>query len=160
MEIPQRIQEIINAFDLKSHPEGGFYVETYRSSETVPGKNRQLFTSIYFLITGNSCSRFHRIQSDECWYFHEGSTLLVESLLPDGSHQTIELGMNLKQGEVPFHVVPAKTIFGSHLKDGEGYALVSCAVAPGFDFEDFELFTAEELLKSYPQHPSIIEKLT
>ena len=84
----------------------------------------------------------------------------MESLLPDGSHQTIALGMNLEQGEVPFHVVPAKTIFGSHLKGGEGYAVVSCAVAPGFDFEDFELFSAEELLKSYPQHPSIIEKLT
>uniref|UniRef100_UPI00262D0E3F cupin domain-containing protein n=1 Tax=Fluviicola sp. TaxID=1917219 RepID=UPI00262D0E3F len=61
---------------------------------------------------------------------------------------------------VPFHVVPARTIFGSHLKNDEGYAFVSCAVAPGFDFEDFELFSTEELLTSYPQHQSIIEKLT
>ncbi|WP_343604057.1 cupin domain-containing protein [Fluviicola sp.] len=160
MNIPQRAQEIIRAFDLKSHPEGGFYYETYRSSDTLPGKNRQLLTSIYFLITGDSCSRFHRIQSDECWYFHEGSPLQVHSLLPDGSHEITELGLNLEQGEVPFHVVPARTIFGSHLKNNEGYAFVSCAVAPGFDFEDFELYTAEELLKDYPQHPAIIEKLT
>ncbi|WP_300659867.1 cupin domain-containing protein, partial [Fluviicola sp.] len=52
MELPQRAREIIEAFDLKSHPEGGFYAETYRSPESIPGKNRQLLTSIYFLITG------------------------------------------------------------------------------------------------------------
>jgi predicted cupin superfamily sugar epimerase len=57
-------------------------------------------------------------------------------------------------------VVPSKTIFGSHLKDNEGYAFVSCAVAPGFDFKDFELFSFEELMKLYPTHQSIITKLT
>ncbi|MDR0802479.1 cupin domain-containing protein [Fluviicola sp.] len=160
MEIPQRAREIIKSFDLKSHPEGGFYYETYRSPESIPGKNRQLLTSIYFLITGNSCSNLHRIQSDECWYFHEGSTLLVHSLFPDGKHEITELGLNMEQGEVPFHVVPAKTIFGSHLKGDKGYAFVSCAVAPGFDFADFELFASEDLLNTYPQHRAIIEKLT
>jgi len=160
MEIPQRAKEIIEKFNLKSHPEGGFYAETYRSSQSIPGKDRQLLTSIYFLITGNSISRFHRIQSDECWYFHEGSPLLVHSILPDGKHHITELGLDLAQNEVPFHVVPALTIFGSHLKNDEGYAFVSCAVAPGFDFADFELFTSEELLKQYPDHHSIITKLT
>ncbi|MDF3026773.1 MAG: hypothetical protein K0S23_1080 [Fluviicola sp.] len=160
MELPARAQEIIEKFNLKSHPEGGFYVETYRSAEIIPGKDRQLLTSIYFLITGNSISRFHRIQSDECWYFHEGSPLLVHSILPNGEHQVTELGLDLTQNEVPFHVVPAKTIFGSHLKDDKGYAFVSCAVAPGFDFRDFELFSFEELMKLYPTHRSIITKLT
>lgn len=160
MEIPQRAKEIIEKFDLKSHPEGGFYTENYRSSQFIPGKDRQLLTSIYFLITGNSISRFHRIQSDECWYFHEGSPLLVHSILPDGKHEIIELGLDLTQNEVPFHVVPALTIFGSHLKNDEGYAFVSCAVAPGFDFADFELFTSEALMKQYPDHQSIITKLT
>jgi hypothetical protein len=160
MELPARAQEIIEKFNLKSHPEGGFYVETYRSLENIPGKDRQLLTSIYFLITGNSISRFHRIQSDECWYFHEGSPLLVHSILPNGEHQVTELGLDLTQNEVPFHVVPAKTIFGSHLKDDQGYAFVSCAVAPGFDFRDFELFSFEELMTLYPTHRSIITKLT
>jgi uncharacterized protein len=160
MELPARAQEIIEKFNLKSHPEGGFYVETYRSAEIIPGKDRQLLTSIYFLITGNSISRFHRIQSDECWYFHEGSPLLVHSILPNGEHQVTELGLDFTKNEVPFHVVPSKTIFGSHLKDNEGYAFVSCAVAPGFDFKDFELFSFEELMKLYPTHQSIITKLT
>lgn len=160
MELPQRAKEIIEKFNLKSHPEGGFYVETYRSEETIPGKDRQLLTSIYFLITGSSISKFHRIQSDECWYFHEGSPLLVHSILPNGEHQVTELGLNFSQNEVPFHVVPACTIFGSHLKHDEGYAFVSCAVAPGFDFNDFELFSSEELMTLYPNHQSIITKLT
>lgn len=160
MELPQRAKEIIEQFNLKSHPEGGFYVETYRSSESIPGKDRQLLTSIYFLITGNSISRFHRIQSDECWYFHEGSPLLVHSISPNGEHQITELGLDFTQNQVPFHLVPAKTIFGSHLKNDQGYAFVSCAVAPGFDFQDFELFTSEELTKRYPHHQTIITKLT
>lgn len=160
MELPSRAKEIIEKFNLKSHPEGGFYIETYRSEETIPGKDRQLLTSIYFLITGNSISKFHRIQSDECWYFHEGSPLLVHSILPNGEHQITELGLDFSQNEVPFHVVPALTIFGSHLKHDEGYAFVSCAVAPGFDFNDFELFSSEELMKHYPNHQSIITKLT
>ncbi|MNK22465.1 hypothetical protein D3C87_407420 [compost metagenome] len=158
MDIPKRAQEIIEKFDLKSHPEGGFYSETYRSSESIPGKERNLLTSIYFLITGNSVSRFHRIQSDECWYFHEGSPLLVHSISPTGEYTVTELGLN--EQEVPFHVVPAQSIFGSHLKSDEGYAFVSCAVAPGFDFRDFELFSSEELLKNYPDHQTIIRKLT
>lgn len=162
MELSQRAKEIIEKFNLKSHPEGGFYYETYRSSSvtTQHGKERQLLTSIYFLITGNSISKFHRIQSDECWYFHEGSPLLVHSILSDGEHQVTELGLDFTQNEVPFHVVPSRTIFGSHLKNDEGYAFVSCAVAPGFDFDDFELFSSEELISLYPDHQSIITKLT
>ena len=160
MQLPPRAKEIIEKFNLNSHPEGGFYAETYRSEEMISGKDRQLLTSIYFLITGSSISKFHRIQSDECWYFHEGSPLLVHSILPDGEHQITELGLDFTQNEVPFHVVPAKTIFGSHLKHDEGYAFVSCAVAPGFDFKDFELFSSEELMKCYPDHRSIITKLT
>lgn len=160
MELPQRAKDLIETFQLKSHPEGGFYAETYRSAETVPGKDRNLLTSIYFLITGDSVSKFHRIQSDECWYFHEGSPLLIHSLLPDGTHQITELGLDLSRQEVPFHVVPARTIFGSHLKDDTAYAFVSCAVAPGFDFRDFELFSSEDLISLYPDHRSIITKLT
>ena len=160
MELPKRVQELIERFNLKSHPEGGFYAETYRSAETIPGKERNLLTSIYFLITGDSVSRFHRIQSDECWYFHEGSPLLVHSILPNGEHQVTELGLDLSKNEVPFHVVPARTIFGSHLKDNGGYAFVSCAVAPGFDFNDFELFSFQELTALYPSHQPIISKLT
>jgi predicted cupin superfamily sugar epimerase len=70
------------------------------------------------------------------------------------------LGLANEAGEQPFLVVKGGTIFGSEVKDREGYALVSCAVAPGFDFADFELFTTQDLLPLYPQHKEIILKMT
>lgn len=156
----KRIQELITQFELIPHPEGGFYREMYRSEGIMSDKDRNYLTSIYFLVTDSNISRFHRIQSDECWYFHEGSPLRIHSIHADGSHTYHDLGLDLTDQETPFHVVEANTIFGSLLRDEKGYALVSCAVAPGFSFDDFELFTCEELTQQYPEHRQIIEKLT
>lgn len=159
MELPKRAQELIDQLGLLPHPEGGFYRETYRSETTLNGTERQLMTSIYFLLTGENYSRFHRITSDETWYFHEGNTLLVHTI--DGeTHTAHHLGLANEIGNQPFLIVKGGTIFGSEVKDRSGYALVSCAVAPGFDFADFELFTASDLLPSYPQHKEIILKMT
>jgi predicted cupin superfamily sugar epimerase len=159
MELPKRAQELIDQLGLLPHPEGGFYRETYRSESLLNGTERQLMTSIYFLLTGENYSRFHRITSDETWYFHEGNTLLVHTI--DGeTHTAHHLGLANEAGNQPFLIVKGGTIFGSEVKDREGYALVSCAVAPGFDFADFELFTAFDLLPRYPQHKEIILKMT
>lgn len=159
MELPKRAQELIDQLGLLPHPEGGFYRETYRSETTLNGTERQLMTSIYFLLTGENYSRFHRITSDETWYFHEGNTLLVHTI--DGeTHTAHHLGLANEAGNQPFLIVKGGTIFGSEVKDRSGYALVSCAVAPGFDFADFELFTASDLLPRYPQHKEIILKMT
>jgi predicted cupin superfamily sugar epimerase len=159
MELPKRAQELIDQLGLLPHPEGGFYKETYRSETTIQGSERQLMTSIYFLLTGENYSRFHRITSDETWYFHEGNTLLVHTIESE-KHTAHHLGLANEAGEQPFLVVKGGTIFGSEVKDREGYALVSCAVAPGFDFADFELFTTQDLLPLYPQHKEIILKMT
>lgn len=155
----KRIQELVKTLNLQAHPEGGFYAETYRSSEEIPGKDRQLMTSIYFLLTGTNCSRFHRIQSDEAWYFHEGSGLTVHELI-EGTYKSTQLGQIGHGDRVPFYVVPAGSIFGSTVDDETGYALVSCAVAPGFDFRDFELFSFDQLITSFPEHEEIIRRLT
>lgn len=159
MELPKRAQELIDQLDLLPHPEGGFYRETYRSETTLNGTDRQLMTSIYFLLTGQNFSHFHRITSDETWYFHEGNTLLVHTIEGD-THTAHHLGLANEVGNQPFLIVKGGTIFGSEVKDREGYALVSCAVAPGFDFADFELFTASDLLPRFPQHQEIILKMT
>lgn len=159
MELPKRAQELIDQLGLLPHPEGGFYKETYRSETTIQGSERQLMTSIFFLLTGENYSRFHRITSDETWYFHEGNTLLVHTIESE-KHTAHHLGSANEAGEQPFLVVKGGTIFGSEVKDREGYALVSCAVAPGFDFADFELFTTQDLLPLYPQHKEIILKMT
>ncbi len=157
--LPQRAQELIKELNLSPHPEGGFYRETYRSGDYMNTQKRHLMTSIYFLLTGTNISRFHRISSDETWYFHEGTTLLVHTLDQNG-HQIHRLGTDLKKNETPFFFVPKNTIFGSSVDGDEGYTLVSCAVAPGFDFADFELFEAEDLMLEYAEHAEIIQKLT
>jgi uncharacterized protein len=159
MELPKRALELIEKLELLPHPEGGFYKETYRSPHEIDGTERQLMTSIYFLLTGNNCSRFHRITSDEAWYFHEGNTLLVHTL-DDNGHCVTHLGLDIEAGDQPFYLVKGGTIFGSSVLNNEGYALVSCAVAPGFDFNDFELFDREYLLESFPNHKEIVEKLS
>ena len=157
--LQNEIQALIDTLQLQPHPEGGFYVEMYRSEEYIPGKERSLLTSIYFLLTSGNVSRFHRIKSDELWYFHQGNAVTVHTLDENG-HKSHLLGNNILGDEKPYLLVPANTIFGSCLSVENGYALVSCAVAPGFDFSDFELFTAEDLIAAYPNDTEIIYRLT
>ena len=154
-----QLQQLINELGLQAHPEGGYYKETYRSAQTLDGQDRQLLTSIYFLLTAENVSRLHRIKSDELWYFHAGSPLIVHTLSERG-HEQHHLGLDLSKGQQPFLWIPKDTIFGSSILEKEGYSLVSCAVAPGFDFRDFELFTAEQLLLKFAAHREIIERLT
>ena len=154
-----QMQHLIEALQLLPHPEGGFYKETYRSELTLESKDRQLLTSIYFLLTSANVSKFHRIKSDELWYFHAGSPLVVHTLGERG-HQQHHLGLDLFKGQQPFLWIPKDTIFGSTVLENDGFSLVSCAVAPGFDFRDFELFERSELLRAYPEHKEIVERLS
>lgn len=160
MQNKDRINFLVQNLELLPHPEGGFYKETYRSPESIQTEagDRNLMTSIYFLLTSDHVSRFHRIKSDEHWYFHEGSSLTIH-LLNNQGHEKLDLGP-LSQKSKPYHLVLANTIFGSSIEEQDGYALVSCVVAPGFDFKDFKLFTAEELLLDFPNHSDIIKQLT
>lgn len=155
----KEIQSLIEKLNLKAHPEGGYYCETYRSSEVIPGKDRDLMTSIYFLLTSKNVSRFHRIKSDEIWFFHAGSPLIVHTLDENG-HTENKVGLNINIGEQPQFLVKKNTIFGSTVMHENSYSLVSCVVAPGFDFTDFELFTKEVLLSQFPDHEAIISRLT
>jgi predicted cupin superfamily sugar epimerase len=152
-------QELVQSLGLLPHPEGGFYKETYRSEVALDGIDRQLLTSIYFLLTSANVSKFHRIKSDELWYFHAGSPLIVHTLNERG-HQQHHLGLDLSKGQQPFLWIPKDTIFGSTVLENDGFSLVSCAVAPGFDFRDFELFERSELLRAYPEHKEIVERLS
>jgi len=153
------LQQLIDELGLQAHPEGGYYKETYRSAQTLEGQDRQLLTSIYFLLTAENVSKFHRIKSDELWYFHAGSPLIVHTLSERG-HEQHHLGLNLSKGQEPFLWIPKDTIFGSSILEKEGYSLVSCAVAPGFDFRDFELFERAKLLEVFPEYREIVERLS
>jgi predicted cupin superfamily sugar epimerase len=155
----EEIRKLIDHYDLIEHPEGGFYSETYRSETDLVRVDRQLMTAIYFLLPSNQVSRFHRIKSDELWFFHAGSSLIVHTLDETG-HTQHHLGNDISNGQQPQILVKANTIFGSTVKDEEGYAFVSCAVAPGFDFRDFELFKEDTLHAEFPDHADIIKHLT
>lgn len=157
------VKQLVTNLKLEEHPEGGWYKEIYRSNLKTLNENtqsRDLLTSIYFLLTDRNCSKFHSIESDELWYYHLGSGFTVHCLSPDGEYYRIKIGPNHEVGEVFQALVPKGTIFGSTVESENSFSLVSCAVAPGFDFEDFKLYSAEELLKKFPDHAGIINRLT
>jgi predicted cupin superfamily sugar epimerase len=158
----------IEKLRLEPHPEGGYFRQTYRSDvmiarEALPpgfGGARVASTAIYFLIEGENFSAFHRLRSDELWHFYAGSPLAVEVIEPAGRRSTILLGDDADSRQVFQAVVPAGCWFASHVADWKDWALVGCTVAPGFDFEDFEMAKRAELVREYPEHEEIIRELT
>ncbi|MCG8372814.1 MAG: cupin domain-containing protein [Balneolales bacterium] len=163
-----RIEELVQHLELKPHPEGGFYKETYRSdgviskselSEEFSG-DRNYCTGIYFLLTDSTFSAFHKINQDEIWHFYEGDSLRVHMIDAKGNYTFKDIGLNLEQGESPQFTVPAGVWFASEVAKGGTYSLVGCTVSPGFDFDDFELPTQEKLISLFPEHSKIITRLT
>ena len=155
-------REIVEKLGLQEHPEGGFYKETYRSNQTIEtDKNvfRNISTAIYFLLENENISLFHRIKSDELWFFHQGEALEIV-FIKEGVLNTIILGNNLENGEEVQATIPANTWFASRVKNLKGYSFVSCTVAPGFDFADFELAKREDLINEFPNLKETIEKFT
>jgi uncharacterized protein len=153
---------------MQAHPEGGYFAETYRSAEKIPHhalpnrfkSDRSFSTGIYFLLESHHISALHRIESDEMWHFYAGCPLNVYTIDSEGVLKIIRLGNNPDNGEVFQAVVPAGVWFGSKPAVPNSYSFVGCTVAPGFDFEDFEMKTRTELLAMFPQHQAIVEMLT
>ncbi len=149
----------VDALGLTPHPEGGFFRETYRSAARIG--DRSLSTAIYFLVTRGNFSALHRIASDELWHFHAGQALQIVTIDPSGHRIDLRLGLDLARAERPQHVVPAGAWFGARLEsEASSYALVSCTVAPGFDFADFELGRREHLSELFPSHAALIAEMT
>lgn len=158
----------VEKLNLQPHPEGGFFKEVYRSEGEIQaaalpnefGGSRNFATSIYFMLTAGNFSAFHRIKSDETWHFYTGGAITVSIIHPNGKLEEIHLGNNPDEGEVFQATVPAHAWFASALRQDEGYALVGCTVAPGFDFEDFEMAERARLTAEFPQHQEVILRLT
>ena len=150
-------ESLIQKLSLQPHPEGGYYRETYRAPLQVQSAKhasmRSAFTSIYFLLGDGQYSAWHRVASDESWFFHEGSDVEVYSLLPlgsprsgeDGVVRTQTLGLVCACYEL---TIPADTWFAARPVQRDSHSLVSCVVAPGFEFEDFELASKEQLIEA------------
>lgn len=155
-------KKIIEHLHLLPHPEGGYYRETYRSDthiQITSTKSRNTSTAIYYLLENDDKSYFHRIQSDELWFFHLGQALEIISI-QNGQIISNVLGGNIEQGDVLQVLIPANTWFAARVKNQNGYSLVSCTVAPGFDFEDFELAERTFLVNEFPHLKETIELFT
>lgn len=151
-------RDLIAQLDLQPHPEGGWYKETYRADAKVG--DRAVATGIYFLLTSDNVSNFHRIDADEMWHFYAGDPLTVHMIDDAGEYSTLSIGPNSGAGQVFQAVVPAGVWFGSSVDRPDGYALVGCTVSPGFDFAGFELAEREALTARFPAHNKIIKRLT
>ena len=149
-------EEYIKLLNLSPHQEGGYFIQTYLSDDKIGGSS--LFSSIIFMLCENEVSHFHRLQEDELWYYHDGESLDVVEINPEGKLVITTLGKNIDKGEKLQGLVKKGTIFGSIMKN-PGFSLVGCMVSPSFDYNHFELFTKEELIKEYPEYIDVINIL-
>ena len=161
-------QHWIRQLDLQAHPEGGWFKETYRCQEILPAghlperftQNHSFSTAIYYLLEAPDFSAFHRIRQDELWHFYQGSGLTIHVITQQGDYQTIRLGSDPVQGQAFQAVVHGGDWFAATVDEPDGFALVGCTVAPGFEFTDFELAEPQSLSQRYPQHTDIIRSLS
>jgi predicted cupin superfamily sugar epimerase len=135
-----RAQALLRSLELAPHPEGGYYREVFRSQHTVDPEDgrgrRSALTLIAFLVVEGRPSRWHRVVSDECWHWIEGSSLELRVTNPAIDRITpVRLGAG--EDALPTHVVSSG--FWQAARALGPYALVTCAVAPGFDFADFTM---------------------
>ncbi len=161
-------ENYIRKLRLQKHPEGGWFKEVYRSDEEIAGEHlperfsgsRHHSTSIYFMLTSDTFSAFHRIKSDELWHFYDSSPVTIYMIGSEGNYSEVILGRNIENGEVLQCVIPHGVWFGAKVSEPDSFCLVGCTVAPGFHFDDFELGEREELLRMFPEHTKIINELT
>ena len=158
----------IDKLELRRHPEGGYFKETYRSHEVIPKNalperfagDRVFSTCIYFLLNKKNFSAFHIIKQDEIWHFYEGSSLTLHIIDQEGSYFALKLGKEIENGESLQAVVQASWLFAAAIDNPETFSLVGCTVAPGFEFADFEMPDRSKLVKLHPEHRELIERFT
>ena len=162
------IEKIVDKLQLHPHPEGGYFKEIYRSNGFINEENlgeafsgqRNYATSIYFLLTSDSFSAFHRIKQDEIWHFYKGSPIKLHIISDDGIYSNTIIGADIEKEQNLQFVVKARDWFAAEVIDENAYSLVGCTVSPGFDFNDFELPERDILISKFPEHKHIITAFT
>jgi len=131
-------QDIIDLLKLERHPEGGWYIQTFRDPEETGGRAHS--TAIYYLLEGGDRSHWHRVDAVEIWHYHAGAPLELR-LSEDGkTARSIILGSDLVDGQRPQGLV-RKDEWQSAKSLG-AWTLVGCTVAPGFEFSGFQMADA------------------
>lgn len=160
--------DVIRKLDLQPHPvEGGFFRETYRAADRLPASvlpahagPRSVSTAIYYLLKPGHVSELHVLPGDEVFHFYLGSPVRMLQLWPDGRGREVVLGPDLAAGHVPQMVVPAGVWQGTRLLGTDGFALLGCTVAPGFDYADYRGSSRAELIARWPAFAEEITRLT
>lgn len=157
------LRKIIEQLKMSPHPEGGYFVETWRARDIcdVPGHGvRNLGTGIYFLMPHGQMSRFHRLRADELWHFYQGDPITVVTLSAEHGLQRNLVGPLGLDHALPQLIIPEGTWFGAlhETPPTHGYTLVGCTVSPGFDFKDFELATREQLVAQFSGRDETVKK--
>ncbi|MEL6552585.1 MAG: cupin domain-containing protein [Cyanobacteria bacterium J06621_11] len=147
-------QTIIQQLSLVEHVEGGYFSESYRSSEQMEtareGQQRSVMTSIYYLLTDDRpIDHLHRNQSDIMHYFQAGSPITYILVDLAGTLSRVRLGLDFAKGEVPQLLVPKGYWKAAVLESGE-YGLLGEAVAPGFDYRDMTIAKADDIRAQFP----------
>ena len=151
------VDDLIRKLDLQPHPEGGWFRETWRGGPIeTPRGARTTSTAIYYLLPKHGWSAWHRVASDEVWHHYRGAPAHLHLMRDDGRHDTILLGSDILNGQRPQATVPAGVWQATEPIDG--WALFGCTVAPGFDFDDFELPQVAELRALVPGAGSELER--
>lgn len=159
---------LVERFDLKPHPEGGFYREVYRSDVILnhPGipagrpSERRSGSMIYYLLGPEDFSAFHRVRwTDEIWHLYAGGPLQMHIIDDRGRHSAPTLSRDFSSGE-PICIVPAGSWQAARPAPGVDWVFGGCTVSPGFEFADFEMPARDKLLRMYPSHATLIETLT
>ena len=156
--------ELIRSLGLAPHPEGGWYRETWRTPERVVAERgagsvaRSAATGILFFLEAGARSRFHRIDAEELWCWQRGGVVAVHVLEAEGRLRTLRVGPPEVPGTTLHAAVPAGAWFAAMPEDAG--ALVTCIVAPGFEFSAFELAGRETLTAQWPAHAALIAEFT
>lgn len=162
------LERIKKQFKLQPHPEGGFYSAGYRSpeflrSEGLPHRYnapRNLYSSIYFMVTNTSSSRFHKLKTDEMWHFYHGDPVSLHLISESGHYTKIELSAEVGKERFMYLVKKNTWMAASCESIEKNYSLTGCTLAPGFEYDDFELGKRNELIASFPHLSDVIEKFT
>ena len=154
------VHAIVARLQLAPHPEGGWYRETWRGEPGADG--RAVGTAIYFLVAAGSPSRLHRIDAAEQFHWYAGDPVEQLVIDVDGTAAVRRIGPGLAAGEEPQALVPPHAWQGLHVPAHGEWALLGCTVAPGFEFEGFELVTPDqvaELVAAHTGHRALVELL-
>lgn len=163
------VETLIEQLGLEPHPaEGGFFKETYRAAERYEDGDlperyagpRAYGTAIYYLLTPDTVSALHKLETDEVFHFYMGDPVEMLQLHPRGGTSTHILGHDIADGMVPQLVVPRGIWQGARLVPGGAFALMGCTVAPGFEFDDYEHGERAPLTEAYPEEAERIALLT